>query len=86
MFDDSGTERSAHDSSPAPDPAVARFRACRWHDEFDGGVEYCTHGEVLPYAGRNGFSPQAWCPDCNFYKARRKTRPRDLAEPHDFDF
>ncbi len=87
MFDDSGTGRPAGEPAPpAPDPAVARFRACRWHDELDGGSEYCRHGEVLPYAGRNGFKPQAWCPDCTFYKARRKARARDLDDPHDFDF
>ena len=77
MFDDSGAERSGDGApAPAPDAAVARFRACRWHDETDG-AEYCKHPEVLPYAGRNGFSPPAWCPDCTFYKARRKTRKRD---------
>ena len=87
MLDDSGAARSAHEASaPAPDPAVTRFRACRWHAESDGGAEYCRHGEVLPYAGRNGFKPQAWCPDCTFYKARRKTRKRNPAEPHDLDF
>ena len=87
MVDDSGAGRSPHEGpAPASDPAVARFRACRWRDELDGGVEYCKHGEVLPYAGRNGFNPRAWCPDCSFYKARRKTRPRDPAEPGDVDF
>ena len=86
MFDDSGTERSTPDAAASAPDAVARFRACRWHDEPDGGAEYCRHGEVLPYAGRNGFKPQAWCPDCTFYKARRKARARDLDDPHDFDF
>ena len=87
MFDDSGAERSTHEApAPAPDPALARFRACRWHDEDDGGAGYCRHGEVLPYAGRHGFSAQAWCPDCTFYKARRKTRPRDTADLRDFDY
>ncbi len=87
MFDDSGAERSVHETSAsAHDPAIVRFRACRWHDESDAGAEYCRHGEVLPYAGRNGFNPQAWCPDCSFYKARRRTRRRDAEGPHDFDF
>lgn len=87
MFDDSGADRTVPDAAaPALDPAVARFRACRWHDESDGGAEYCKHGEVLPYAGRNGFSPQAWCPDCTFYKARRKARKRNSADVDDLDF
>ncbi len=86
MFDDSGAEGSAQEPSPAPDPAVARFRACRWREEVDGGTEYCRHGEVLPYAGRNGFKPQAWCLECTFYKARRKTRKPDAADLRDFDF
>ena len=87
MFDDSGADRTVPDASaPARDAAVARFRACRWHDESDGGAEYCKHGEVLPYAGRNGFSPEAWCPDCTFFKARRKARKRDPADLHDLDF
>ncbi len=88
MFDDSGAGGSAREApAPAPEPAVARFRACRWHDESDGGAEYCRHGEVLPYTGRNGFSPQAWCLDCAFYKARRKTTPRrDAEDLDDLDF
>lgn len=88
MFDDSGAEPSAPEA-PVPaadDPAVKRFRACRWHDEVAGAAEFCNHGEVLPYAGRNGFKPGAWCPDCAFYKARRKARKRNDADLHDFDF
>ena len=53
---------------------------------MDGGTEFCKHGEVLPYAGRNGFNPRAWCPECTFYKARRKTRKRDEADLDDFDY
>ncbi len=88
MLDDSGADRSSSRGAPgpAPDPAVARFRACRWHDETNGGAEFCKHGEVLPYAGRNGFRPRAWCPDCAFYKARRRPRKRDDAAPEDFRF
>ena len=87
MFDDSGPERSSREvPAPAPDAATARFRACRWHDEIDDGIEYCKHGEVLPYAGRNGFSPRAWCLDCTFYKARRKSRKRAAADLHDLDY
>ena len=86
MFDDSGAARSTRETPAlaSDDPAVARFRACRWHDEIDGGTEYCKHGEVLPYTGRNGFDSRAWCPDCTFYKARRRTRKRTDADRDDF--
>lgn len=77
MFDDSRAERSSPETPAATtDIADARFHTCRWRNGTDGGVAYCQHGEVLPYAGRNGFNPQAWCADCAFYKkARRRNRP-----------
>lgn len=85
-FDDSRAEPiAAEESAAAADAAVARFRECRWHDEVDGGAEFCRHGDVLPYAGRNGFNPRAWCPECTFYKARRKARRRG-GDLDDFDF
>ena len=79
MFDDSGSPSivdppEAPDSAPT-DPAVTRFLSCRWHDKKDG-AEYCSHGEVLPYAGRNGFSPESWCLECGFYKLRRTVKKR----------
>ena len=58
-------------------PAVTRFRSCRWHEQKDGAAEYCSHPDVLPYAGRNGFHAEAWCPECTLYKARRNARKRD---------
>ena len=69
------------DDAPAPGTAdagaAARFRACRWHEGQEGKAEHCSHPDVLPYAGRNGFNPEAWCPECSFYKARRNTRRRN---------
>ena len=83
MLDD--PDAAGRDVSPAPpedsDPAVARFRACRWHSALTDGTEYCGHRDVKPYAGQHGFSPAAWCPECDFYKTRR--RPR---KDGDFDF
>ena len=82
MFDDSGSP-STTDPPVAPDPALEdpaakRFQSCRWHDKKkDGGAEYCSHGEVLPYAGRNGFNPDAWCLECGFYKLRRTVKKRN---------
>ena len=73
-----GEPSPAHTQSEGePSPAQARFRACRWHAEADD-QKYCSNRDVLPYAGKGGFDPEAWCPDCTFYKLRRtpKKRPR----------
>jgi hypothetical protein len=37
---------------------------------------------VLPMAGTTGFDPEAWCPDCNFYKLRRTPKKRDPQDYH----
>jgi hypothetical protein len=31
-------------------------------------------------AGTVGFNPEAWCPDCTFYKLRRTPKKRDPDE------
>ena len=77
-------------SSTSPTPATSdspqsaaliRFRSCRWQQpKEEGSSEFCTHREVKPYAGTAGFDPDAWCPDCQYYKLRRapkKREPRD---------
>ena len=28
-------------------------------------------------AGKEGFSPDSWCPDCSLYKAKRMPRKRE---------
>ena len=54
-----------------------KFKSCRWHaKQDDGGAEYCSHRDVLPYAGMNGFTPEAWCPECAFFKVRRTVKKR----------
>ena len=82
MFDDSDRPLDPENpapAEPAPDPnsASTRFKACRFHAEKDGR-EFCSNRDVLPYAGKGGFDPEAWCPDCTLYKLRRtpKKRPR----------
>jgi hypothetical protein len=35
---------------------------------------------VLPIAGVSGFDPEAWCPDCTFYKVRRTPRKRPVED------
>jgi hypothetical protein len=77
-------------NSPGPTPvtsdnpesaAFVRFRSCRWmQPKEEGNSEFCTHREVKPYAGTQGFDPDAWCPECQYYKLRRapkKREPRD---------
>ena len=67
--------------SPALTPALARFRPCRWRrGPEEGGAECCSHRDVLPLAGANGFDPEAWCPDCTFFKLRRTPRKRSPEE------
>jgi hypothetical protein len=32
-------------------------------------------------AGVQGFTPESWCADCGYYKAKRTPRKRPLEEP-----
>lgn len=61
---------------PAASPAVEKFRSCRWRATPDAG-EFCTHRDVLPFAGKEGFKPESWCPECAFYKLRRTPKKRE---------
>jgi hypothetical protein len=56
-------------------PAVQRFKSCRWRRPPEDGVECCVHRDVLPLAGTS-FNPEAWCPDCTFFKLRRTPKKR----------
>src|SRR6186997_2275567 len=73
--------------TPAPTPlvseAVIKFKSCRWRRPPEDGPECCGHRDVLPMAGTTGFDPEAWCPDCNFYKLRRTPKKR---EPQDYRY
>lgn len=83
MFPDSHIPRAtaSEDPAPAAPPASAaqvRFQSCRWRKPSEAGsAAYCTHRDVLPMAGTTGFSPDSWCPDCEFYKLRRVPRRND---------
>jgi hypothetical protein len=71
------------DAQPAPveavvAPAVLKFKSCRWRCDPDDG-EFCTHRDVLPFAGKNDFKADSWCPECAFYKLRRTPKKRDWA-------
>lgn len=69
--------------SPAADedtsPAAERFRSCRWRATPDAG-DFCTHRDVLPFAGKDGFKPESWCPECAFYKLRRTPKKRERSD------
>jgi len=56
--------------------AVVKFRSCRWRAAPEDG-EFCTHRDVLPFAGKDGFVAESWCPDCAFYKLRRTPKKRE---------
>ena len=57
-------------------PAVEKFKSCRWRATPDVG-DFCTHRDVLPFAGKEGFVADSWCPDCGFYKLRRTPKKRE---------
>ena len=61
---------------PAANPAVAKFNTCRWKATPEQG-DFCTHRDVLPFAGKEGFKPDSWCPECAFYKLRRTPKKRE---------
>jgi len=62
--------------------AVMKFKSCRWRRPPEDGPECCGHRDVLPIAGVN-FNPEAWCPDCTFFKLRRTPKKRD---PNDYRY
>ena len=70
------------ESGSANSPAVTRFQSCRWRKPTEDGIpEHCTHRDVLPMAGKEGFSADSWCTDCAFYKAKRVMRKREEPAP-----
>lgn len=60
-------------------PAVEKFQSCRWRATPEDG-EFCTHRDVLPFAGKEGFKADSWCPECSFYKLRRTPKKRERNE------
>ena len=74
--------RAADAAQPA---AVARFNSCRWQQPAENGnAAFCTHREVKPYAGTAGFDPDAWCPECQYYKLRRAPKKRSPADEYTY--
>ena len=79
MPNDTPASPEANDS-PIASPAVVRFKSCRWRRPPEDGPECCGHRDVLPMAGATGFDPEAWCPDCSFFKLRRTPKKRSPDE------
>jgi hypothetical protein len=71
---------TAQVKSSVESPAVVKFKSCRWRRPPEEGPECCGHRDVLPIAGATGFDPEAWCPDCTFYKLRRTPKKRSPDE------
>ncbi len=69
-------------TAAALSPAVAKFKSCRWRRPPEDGPECCGHRDVLPIAGTS-FNPEAWCPDCSFFKLRRTPKKRS---PEDYRY
>ena len=76
--DDAPAGQPATEDS-AVSPAVEKFKSCRWRATPDQG-EFCTHRDVLPFAGKEGFKPDSWCPECAFYKLRRTPKKRERVD------
>jgi hypothetical protein len=70
----------AANETPAQSAAVEKFKSCRWRRPPEDGPECCGHRDVLPIAGTSGFDPEAWCPECSFYKLRRTPKKRSPDE------
>jgi hypothetical protein len=73
------------DEQPAASPAAERFRSCRWRATPDAG-EFCTHRDVLPFAGKEGFNADSWCLECAFYKLRRTPKKREREPDRSSDY
>ncbi len=82
---DSKAEPAQTQDEPEASLAELRFRACRWHTDTDG-QRFCSNRDVLPYAGKGGFDPEAWCPDCTLYKLRRTPKKRPPREDDDYAY
>jgi hypothetical protein len=78
--DNGGTASAVPVDASESSAAVMKFRSCRWRRPPDEGSECCTHRDVMPIAGTAGFKPEAWCPDCEYFKLRRSPRKREPRE------
>ena len=71
--------RHASVDTTSQSEAFVKFKSCRWRRPPEDGPECCGHRDVLPIAGTS-FNPDAWCPDCTFFKLRRTPKKRSPDE------
>ena len=76
---DSADATAPAEQTPLLSPAAERFKSCRWRATPDQGA-FCTHRDVLPFAGKEGFNAESWCLECGFYKLRRTPKKRERSE------
>ena len=74
-------QQASVDTSALSEAAI-KFKSCRWRRPPEDGPECCGHRDVLPIAGIS-FKPEAWCPDCTFFKLRRTPKKRS---PEDYRY
>jgi len=74
---------AAADDAALAAPAVMKFKSCRWRCAPEDG-EFCTHRDVLPFAGKNDFKADSWCPECSFYKLRRTPKKREWVDRNSY--
>lgn len=93
MFDDSSSPAArpaavAPVDTPVESAAVQRYHSCRWRKPPEEGspADHCSHRDVQPMAGTTGFDPEAWCPDCQFYKVRRIPKKRSPEDYKDYGY
>jgi hypothetical protein len=76
----SAAQKEPAADAPLVSAAMTKFKSCRWRRPPEDGPECCGHRDVLPMAGTTGFDPEAWCPDCTFYKLRRTPKKRSAED------
>jgi hypothetical protein len=76
-------DAQAAPAEPLVAPAVVKFKSCRWRCAPEDG-EFCTHRDVLPFAGKNDFKADSWCPECGFYKLRRTPKKREWVDRNNY--
>ena len=73
------TSESRAEPARVSSAAMMKFKSCRWRRPPEDGPECCGHRDVLPIAGTS-FNPDAWCPECTFFKLRRTPKKRDPSD------
>jgi hypothetical protein len=76
LADRTAVTETASPDQPEASPGQERFSTCRWRCAPEDG-RFCTHRDVLPLAGKEGFNAEAWCPDCTLFKVRRTPKKRE---------